>query len=462
MTARRSTPEVFVPVSRAWPRWALAALILLTLVWGAQALARIDASGNVRVAGHAPAPGVSWRSYLEAEARRWSDREVELRVGVHRFTRRRAQLGFGLPVADALAMLERRARSSNPLVGLLAWWQGRFGRGEDLPWRARRVDGEALERTLDAIAAEVARAPTAASRAVDGTSIPGLAGEVLDVQLARATVEHALARDAQAIALVTLITPPLPELRSYARPREQADVLMTRQETRYKPLSLGRARNIELAARKLDGASMMPGEALSFNRVVGKRTLAAGFAPALELRNGELALGVGGGVCQVAGTLHAAAFFAGLTVEEYRPHSRLAQFAVFRPGLDTMVAWPDHARSLSETQDLRLRNPYPFPVLVRARTERAGREAQLIVELYGAARSYRVSYAFEELPPTPAPELRRVDRTLSSGQQRVEREGTPGNVILRRRTIYTPTRAIEEVVRVSYPATPRIVRVAAD
>jgi vancomycin resistance protein YoaR len=165
-------------------------------------------------------------------------------------------------------------------------------------------------------------------------------------------------------------------------------------------------------------------------------------------------------VCQTAGTLHAAAFFGGLIVEEYRPHSRLNQFAYLRPGLDTMVAWPDHVTDVRETKDMRLRNPYPFPVLIRTALipEESG-AATLRVELHGSARPFRVDYSFEELERVPSEEVRRPDVALARGQQQLQQEALSGLIILRRRTIYTPTRRIEEVVKVAYPPTPRIVRV---
>jgi vancomycin resistance protein YoaR len=206
----------------------------------------------------------------------------------------------------------------------------------------------------------------------------------------------------------------------------------------------------------------MPGDGFSFNAVVGKRDAARGFAPATELMNGEVVEGVGGGVCQVAGTLHAAAFFAGLIVEEYRPHSRLNQFAYLRPGLDTMVAWPDHATELSQTKDMRLRNPYPFPVQIRASTlSKTPFQNILRIELYGAARPFRVDWSFEEVDRVPAGEVRRVDPTLRPGEERITQKPLEGIVIMRRRTIYMPTRRVPEETRVAYPPTPLIVSVGA-
>ena len=54
-------------------------------------------------------------------------------------------------------------------------------------------------------------------------------------------------------------------------------------------------RNIELAAQALDGEVIAPRTTLSFNDIVGERSLERGFAPAIELaRGGRRTEGVGG------------------------------------------------------------------------------------------------------------------------------------------------------------------------
>jgi vancomycin resistance protein YoaR len=155
--------------------------------------------------------------------------------------------------------------------------------------------------------------------------------------------------------------------------------------------------------------------------------------------------------------VHAAAFFAGLAVEEYHAHSRLNRFAYLPPGLDAMVAWPDSARDLRETKDLRLRNPYPFPVSIEVKTERTPDRNVLRVKLFGAAKPFRVDFGFEILQRVAAPEVRRSDPVLASGDVRVQQEAFDGMLIARRRTVYTPLRKIEEETLITYPPTPRIV-----
>ena len=73
-----------------------------------------------------------------------------------------------------------------------------------------------------------------------------------------------------------------------------------------------RGGNILRAASQVDGLVLMPGQIVSFNEHVGPRSKENGFFPAPEIYKGEMREGIGGGTCQVAGTLHAAAFFGGL------------------------------------------------------------------------------------------------------------------------------------------------------
>ncbi|HEX6246021.1 MAG TPA: VanW family protein [Polyangiales bacterium] len=415
---------------------------------------------GVRVGNHALPRSGSPEKFLESKASLWAEESLRIETGYHVWRPTRAELGAALPVAEVMAQVRELGRSPNPFVSFADYWTGRFGPGHSIRWRARVVDEAALERYVQTIQAEVDRLPIPGSFDPEGKPIEGLPGEALDVEATRRALRAAVASGRKKMTVGTLVTPAPRTYRRFANPTSDASVLMIAQETEYRPGNQGRAINIELAAQKINGQLMMPGAALSFNQVVGKRDAARGFAPAAELMNGEVAQGIGGGVCQVAGTLHAAAFFAGLIVEEYRPHSRLNQFAYLRPGLDTMVAWPDHAKEIEETKDMRIRNPYPFPVMVKATTTiKQPYLAVLRVELYGASRPFRVDWSFEEVGRVDAGEVRRPDPGLARGEEKVSQQPLDGLVIIRRRTIYMPTRRVEEETRVAYPPTPRVILV---
>lgn len=97
--------------------------------------------------------------------------------------------------------------------------------------------------------------------------------------------------------------------------------------------------NITVAAAKLDGLRLAPGERFSFNERVGERTADAGFKESTVLFQGVEQKGIGGGVCSVSTALYQAVMHAELEVLERHPHSRPRSYA--GPGRDAAVNWPD-------------------------------------------------------------------------------------------------------------------------
>ena len=81
-----------------------------------------------------------------------------------------------------------------------------------------------------------------------------------------------------------------------------------------------RTTNLKLAAKKINGTVLLPGETFSYNKVVGERTIAAGYKNAAIYQNGEVVDGLGGGICQISTTLFNAALFANLDIVELHNH----------------------------------------------------------------------------------------------------------------------------------------------
>ncbi len=98
-----------------------------------------------------------------------------------------------------------------------------------------------------------------------------------------------------------------------------------------------RTTNLRLAARKINGKVIMPGETFSYNKVVGKRTRAAGYKSAAIYRNGEVVDDVGGGICQVTTTLYNAVTKADLKVTERRNHQFVPTY--ISAGKDATVSY---------------------------------------------------------------------------------------------------------------------------
>jgi len=100
-----------------------------------------------------------------------------------------------------------------------------------------------------------------------------------------------------------------------------------------------RTTNIRIAARTLDGTIIRPGEKFSLNGTLGPRTPAKGYQQAPVINAGRLVKGYGGGVSQVSTTTFNAAFFAGVRIERYTPHS--FYIPRYPEGREATVSWPD-------------------------------------------------------------------------------------------------------------------------
>jgi len=98
-----------------------------------------------------------------------------------------------------------------------------------------------------------------------------------------------------------------------------------------------RTTNLRLASNKINGTVIMPGDTFSYNKIVGERTIAAGYKNASVFENGRIVDGLGGGICQVSTTLYNAVLYANLQIVERTNHMFLAGYA--DGGRDATVAY---------------------------------------------------------------------------------------------------------------------------
>jgi hypothetical protein len=86
-------------------------------------------------------------------------------------------------------------------------------------------------------------------------------------------------------------------------------------------IPMGAARNVGLAARRLDGLEVAPGAEVSFLSLVGEVSPKTGYESGQVIVNGAIGSRIGGGICYVSTALYCAVFTAGLDVVERHPHS---------------------------------------------------------------------------------------------------------------------------------------------
>ena len=167
--------------------------------------------------------------------------------------------------------------------------------------------------------------------------------------------------------------------------------------------SAARRYNVALAAKRISGITVFPGEEFSFNGVVGKRTAQNGFKEAVVITNGEYAKGIGGGVCQVSTTLYNAVLLAGLTVKTAAPHSLKPSYVL--PGFDAMV---------SDYTDFVFRNDLDCPIYISA-----GYDGKNVwVKIYGRKSEYTgVKRTYRTIEEIPCKTVYVRDETLVSGEK---------------------------------------------
>jgi len=102
---------------------------------------------------------------------------------------------------------------------------------------------------------------------------------------------------------------------------EASTILLAECTTSLAGSSTKRSNNVNLALGYFNFLVVEPGETVSFNKVVGKRTKENGFYEAPEYAGTTVITGVGGGVCQASTTVYGAVIRAGLEIRERHPHT---------------------------------------------------------------------------------------------------------------------------------------------
>ncbi len=122
--------------------------------------------------------------------------------------------------------------------------------------------------------------------------------------------------------------------------------------------------NVNLAATRVSGTLIAPGETFSFNNSVGDISELSGYQKAYIIQNGKTILGDGGGVCQVSTTLFRAAMDAGLPIVDRSPHAYRVYYYEqdAPPGFDATVYSPTvDFKFKNDTQNYILIQAYPNP-----------------------------------------------------------------------------------------------------
>ncbi len=381
-----------------------------------------DAARGVRIDGHALAPGDVAREVIAevAAARLDAPLRVVDAEGHVLLTTTARELGATFDATRAERDALGVGRRGDLAARLVDAWRARRD-GAQVPL-ALEVPAAALaERLAEAKESLDTRARSARRDAAAGSITPHVEGRWVDAFATAERIQQAITRPsapgAEATQVEVAFRAVMPAATTEVARALDARAELARFETRFGGPP-GRDRNIARAATALDGVVLMPGEEVSFNAEVGPRSTDNGFFKAPEIYRGEMREGIGGGACQVASTLYAAALFAGLDVTERRNHSRPSGY--IRPGLDATVSYP--------VLDLRVRNTFDFPVVLDTAIEAGVMRARVL----GAERPVEVDLATETAGVSKF--KRKVERAawLAEGGAKLKQKGKNGMSIRRK------------------------------
>jgi vancomycin resistance protein YoaR len=375
-------------------------------------------------AGGQPIGGVAWASLdaaLDKVVDGFLDSRIVLSFGKDERVVKRRDVGFVVDRAAARELVKAAGKSGNPLADVALRSRARRGKVDlALPVDVDRA--KALE-FLTELKDDVDRAPVDARLDLEHHTIakeqPGYLLRVYDSMVA---VEYAARSNAGRVELAAGLS--WPKVKGDDLKDIDISTVLGYWETHYSAVGpdTDRTYNLKVGADKLNGHILKPHEVFSFNEVVGDRTEKEGYRVAPVIQGGELIDGLAGGMCQIASTLHAAAFFAGLDIVSSTPHSRPSAYITM--GLDSTVVYP--------SVDLKLRNPYDFPVVMHYQVN----QGAVKVELLGKERPYKVIFEREIKSESPFGTDTRGDSEAPSGQRYTIQEGYPGYGLIRRRYIF--------------------------
>lgn len=398
---------------------------------------------SLRIAGHVvPAEGDVVGHAFDL-LRRYALGEIKLRLP-DGSTRSLDRSDFGVEIdrARLAAFINEATAVGSPIARAHAAG-AKAGEPIDVPLPLVIDSAQAIDRLVD-LKAEIDKLPQDAVMDVENRKVkPEIVGYRLDVYGTVARLEAAFREGVTEIdADVEKV---MPKRAAAELSNVKFDQVLGYYETRYDPKQSDRTYNLRLAASRLDGLVLLPGETFDFNAVVGPRDEARGYKVATVIAQGELVDGLGGGTCQISGTLHAAALFAGLEIVERFPHSRPSAYLDL--GLDATVSYPNIT--------FRFKNPFDFPVVLHEKV--AGGVVR--AEVLGPERKLTVSYFRRIDDISPFEEIERETDKLPAGERVVTQRGVPGFVAQASRVVRDGAYAERTKWREKYPPTTQIVSV---
>ena len=190
--------------------------------------------------------------------------------------------------------------------------------------------------------------------------------------------------------------------------------LISRFSTKYDVTLRNRTTNLELASNKINGYVLLPGEEFSYNKVVGERTIAAGYKEAAMYSGGEVVDGLGGGICQISSTLYNVVVKANLEVTQRSNHQFVTSYV--DAGKDATVVYG--------AIDFKFVNTRKYPIKITSTVKNGIVE----MKIFGVKEEveYDIEIETETLSYIPYSVKYIEDSKLNAGEEIVQQYGASG------------------------------------
>lgn len=217
--------------------------------------------------------------------------------------------------------------------------------------------------------------------------------------------------------------------------------------TQFNPGNKERSANVRLAAKKIKGTVIAPGETFSFNETVGQRTVERGFKEAGVYIRGRVDKDIGGGICQVSTTLYNATLFHDLDIVERSNHSLTVPYVPL--SRDAAVNWG--------TKDFKFKNNTEYYIYIDAVTS----NNKITFDLYSTRSDKEIRLQSVQLSSEEPWTEYKEDETLRPGVEKVEEKGHAGYRSKLIKHIYKDGQWIEskEVSKDRYLTAPKVIAI---
>ncbi|WP_434305278.1 VanW family protein [Clostridium botulinum] len=185
--------------------------------------------------------------------------------------------------------------------------------------------------------------------------------------------------------------------------------------TNYRSISSPqRANNIEISTKAINGTLLMPGESFSFNNTVGPRTAERGYQGAPVIVGNKIESGLGGGICQVSGTLYNAMLKANINATERVRHTFPSTYVPI--GMDATIDYGNI--------DYKFKNTLKYPIYIEGIAD----GANVIFNIYSNSslknKTYNIS---SEIYETVTPKEQYIDDSnIPLGKTEIVQEAHTG------------------------------------